>query len=113
MAEQREFQSYLYTECEDPDCPSAYAYEDGRHFHYTGPAEPPEGVVEVRLQRRTPQGQIDYLIEKVSTLIGQMTTAIEQIEDLNARLRAVERATPLARPPKSPAPKLPPRSRER
>jgi hypothetical protein len=113
LTEQREFRSHLYTECEDPDCPSAYAYEGNKHFHYTGPAEPPEGVVYVHLQRRSMQEQLTYLATQVGVVLGTLTTLTDAVDNINARLKAVERATPLAAPKKPPVPKLPPRSRER
>jgi hypothetical protein len=56
----------------------------------------------VRLTRRTLPEQVDYLILQVSFLIARVGTLERQVEDLNARLKVVERATPWQDPKKTP-----------
>ena len=59
--------------------------------------------ITIHLIRRSLPQQVEYLIIQVAVLVGRVRTLEAQVEDLNARLKAVERATPL-RAPKKPHP---------
>jgi hypothetical protein len=63
-----------------------------------------DGVHVVHLTRRTLPEQVEYLIMQVSFLVGRVGTLERDVEALTARLRAVERATPLTEPKKKPPP---------
>jgi hypothetical protein len=69
-------------------------------------AQDAEDGIRVEVRRRTLAEQVEYLSTEVALLVGRMVMLEDEIEVLKARLCAVERATPLQKPKKSP-PKKP------